>query len=69
MGLKLSGSEWSLPGLGMGVTTALPDSQMWLYTFRRPDKAESGRWLKIDRVHGPNQWPSHWLFAMTVSIW
>ena len=41
-GLKLPGSEWSLPGLGMGITTASrhdggkqPDSQTWLYTFKR----------------------------------
>ena len=37
IGLKLPGSEWSLPGLGMGITTASrhdggkqPDSHTWL---------------------------------------
>ena len=50
IGLKLPGSKWSLPGLGMGTTTASrhdggkqPDSQTWLYTFSRTDRAEFGR--------------------------
>ena len=53
IGLKLPGSEWSLPGLGMGITTASrhdggkqPDSQTWLYTFKRTDRAEFGRCVK-----------------------
>ena len=52
-GLKLLGSEWSLLGLGMGMTTVSrhdggkqPDSQTWLYTFKRIDKAEFRRWVK-----------------------
>ena len=53
IGLKLPGSEWSLPGLGMGTTTATrydggkqPDSHTWLYTFKRTDRAEFGRCVK-----------------------
>ena len=52
IGRKLPGSEWSLPGLGIGMTTAShqeggkqPNSQAWLYTFRRTYKAEFGRWV------------------------
>ena len=40
IGLKLPRSEWSLPDLGTGMTTAShhdggkqPDSQTWLYTY------------------------------------
>ena len=53
IGLKLSGSKWSLPGLGMGITTTShhygrkqPDSQTWSYSFTTTDKAEFGRWVK-----------------------
>ena len=58
MGLKL-GCEWSLLGLGMGITTALchdskrqPDSQRGLYASRRTDKAESGTGVK--------RWQCNW---------
>ena len=53
IGLKLPGSEWSLPGLGMGIATASrhdggkrPYSQTWLYTFKRTDRPEFGRCVK-----------------------
>lgn len=66
MGLKLPGSEWSLPGLGMGVTTALrrdgENSQIprcGCTPSEEQMKQSLGDGLKIDRVHGPNQWLSH----------
>ena len=53
IGLKSPGSEWSLPGLGMAITTTSrhdggkqPDSHTWLYTFKRTDSAEFWRCVK-----------------------
>ena len=62
IGMKLPGSKWSLPGLGMGITIISrhnygrkqPDSQ----TFKRTDRAEFGRWtwsLTVDLVQTSSQ--------------
>ena len=75
IGLKLPGSEWSSPVLGMGITTSSrhdggkqPDSQAWLYTFKRTDRAEFGRWSKVASGPGPNRWLSRWLSVTIASI-
>ena len=75
IGLKLLGSEWSLPGLGTRITTASchkgekkPDSHTWLYTFKRMDRAEFGSVLKVGSGLGPNRWLNHWLSVTIASI-
>ena len=75
IGQKLSGSEWSLPGLGMGITTASrhdggkqPDSHAWLYTFKRTDRAEFGGVLKVGSGLGTIRWLNRWLSVTIASV-
>ena len=59
IGLKLQGSEWSLPGLG------IPRRGYILLREHIKQNLEGG--LKVDSRPGPNQWPSRWLSATTAS--
>ena len=60
IGLKLPGSEWSLPGLGF------PRRGYILLREYIKQNLEGG--LKMDSGPGPNQLLSHWLSAMTALI-
>ena len=73
---KFPRSDWSLPGLGMGITSVSchgggKNSQIprrGCTPSEEQIKQSLGGGLKVDSLPGPNQWRSSWLFATTVSI-
>jgi len=73
IGLKLPGSEWSLPGLGMGITSAMmaENSQIPRHgyiLFKGWTAQNLGKVSKVGSGPDPNWWMNRWLSVTIASI-
>ena len=66
IGLKLMGSKWSLPGLGMAENSQIPTRGYKL--LKGQTEQNLGGVLKVGSGLGPNQWLNRWLSVTIASI-